>query len=110
MPKQAEVQAGMPDLQSRIKLCRIARGQRELLGFADLTIGGAFVIKDICIVRVLREGEEAGEPFVAFPSKKGTGAGEGKYFDVAHPITAEARQKAMEVILSAYYEAERSAT
>ena len=80
-----------------------AQGNSELLGFADLIIGGAFVIKDIRIVKSLAE--EGKQPFVSFPSKKGTGTGEGKYFDIAHPITADAYRTACEMILRTYKEA-----
>lgn len=82
------------------------QGNSELLGFADLIIGGAFVIKDIRIVKSLAESGK--QPFVSFPSKKGrgTGMGEAKYFDIAHPITADAYRAACELILRAYQEAE----
>ena len=98
------VETAMPQLETRIRLFNQTQGKRELLGFADLTIGGAFVIKDITIVRSLSE-ESSGEAFVSYPSKKGSGNWEGKYFDVAHPVTAEAHKAASDAILRAFNEA-----
>ena len=90
----------LPKLEAKVRLYRDAQGRAELLGFADLVIAEAFVIKGIRIVAVKGEEGTPGEPFISFPSRKGTG--QDKYFDVAHPITAEAHQRAKEVVLEAY--------
>ncbi|MBI3550587.1 MAG: septation protein SpoVG family protein [Elusimicrobia bacterium] len=96
--------AALPSLKSKVRLFNEVRGNREILGFADLTIGGSFVIKGICIVRSLKDGAP-GDPFVSFPSRKAKGDGEARYFDVAHPITTEAHAEASEEILRAYHTA-----
>lgn len=101
MPTQAQE---LP-LQAHVRLYHDGSERRtELLAFAELVIGGAFVIKDI---RVLRTRGEGGEPFIGFPSRKGTGASADKFFEVAHPVTAEARQAAKEAVLRAWREAGR---
>jgi DNA-binding cell septation regulator SpoVG len=94
-------------LEAKIRLYHETQGKAELLGFADLVIGEAFVIKGIRIVAVKNAEGERGEPFVSFPSRKG--AGQDKYFDIAHPITPEAHQRSKEVILAAYREASAQA-
>jgi DNA-binding cell septation regulator SpoVG len=88
-------------LECKVRLFNSVQGNREVLGFADLVIAGAFVIKDIGIIRT----DARPHPFLSFPSKKGTGQGEGKYFDVAHPITSEAHKKATELVLAEYEKA-----
>ncbi len=89
----------LPSLEARFRAFRKAEGRRELLGFADLVIAGAFVIRGIQVVRVKAEGQEQyGQPFVSFPNRK---QGE-KFVDMAHPITAEAQQLASKTILAAY--------
>lgn len=93
----------LPQMQAKVKLYHHTSGNRELLGFAELVIANSFVIKSISIVKSLH-GEDA-QPFVSFPSKKGTGDRAEEYFDIAHPITAEAYQRASEQILKAYEKA-----
>ncbi|MBI5244795.1 MAG: septation protein SpoVG family protein [Elusimicrobia bacterium] len=96
----------VPGLATRIRLYRgpAGKGGAQLLGFAELVIAGAFVIKDIRILKVLSK-EKDGSVFVSFPSRLQPG-GEKRYYDVAHPITAEAYQEAKDAILSAYEEEE----
>lgn len=98
-------------LSATVKRYSQVSGRRELLGFADLVIGGAFVIKGLQIVRVKEEGSETyGEAFVSFPSKKGTGENADKFYETSHPISAEARKEATAVVLKAYEEASEKAT
>jgi len=73
-----------------------------LLGFADLVIDGAFIIKGI-VIRAAKD--DPSHQMVMFPSKKGSGQHADKYYDIAHPITSEAHQKAKELILEKYEEA-----
>ncbi|HAH08033.1 MAG TPA: hypothetical protein DCM05_16155 [Elusimicrobia bacterium] len=91
----------VPELSARVNLCRNPQtaGKAQLLGFAQLAIGGSFVIHGVRILKVDKDGEPA--VFVSFPSRKGSGE-EKKYYDVAHPITAEARRLASEAILEAF--------
>jgi len=106
--KTQGVPAQLPSLEARVRPFQKVQGRRETLAFADLIIGGAFVIKDVCILRTKPEGqEEFGQPFVSFPNRKGNEKAEGKYFDIAHPITTEAYKSATETIMRAYAQAEK---
>ncbi len=104
----------MPDLEPRVKVCRqpLAYGSAQLLGFAELVIGGAFVIRDIRILKVAKEGEES--TFVAFPSRRWNNRGgedgeEKKYYDVAFPITSQSYREATGLIMKAFEEASAKA-
>lgn len=97
-----ENSGSVPGLAARVKVFRDDSGKATLLGFADLTIAEAFVIKGIRILASKEEDGGEGRPFVSFPRRKGA---QEKYFDVAHPVTAEARQRALDVILASYGEA-----
>lgn len=90
-----------PLLDAKVRIYRSEQNP-TLLGFADLVIDGAFVIRGIAIRRTKAN---PGEQFVSFPSRKGSGENADKYFDVAHPITAEAHQRATEIILERFREA-----
>ena len=94
----------LPKLDARVRPFEDASGRpTKLLAFAELTIADAFVIKGI---RVLKR-EEAGddEPFVVFPAEKGKGAAQDRWFDVAHPVTAQARAAASALVLERYRQA-----
>ena len=94
----------MPGLETKVRMLRqpMAFGSAQLLGFAELVIGKAFVIRDIRILKVAKEGTES--VFVSFPSRKWSGE-EKKYYDVAFPITAESYRLATGTILKAFEEA-----
>lgn len=77
----------------------------KLLAFAELTIADAFVIKSIRILKRTEPGYD--EPFVVFPAEKGKGTPSDRWFDVAHPTTAEAREASINLILSVYRETRR---
>lgn len=72
----------------------------KLLAFAELTIGGAFVIKNI---RIFNGGNGR---FVVFPAEKGRGDASKQWYDIAHPCTPEAREAATGAILAAYADTE----
>lgn len=96
------------DLEPRVRVLRepLARGGAHLLGFAELVIGKAFVIRDIRILKVAKEGAES--VFVAFPSRKRAGSSEGQdraYYDVAFPITSDSYKQATGLILKAFAQA-----
>ena len=94
---------GIPKLEARVRLYNDASGRAtKLLAFAELIIADAFVIKGI---RVLRREEPGEEPFVAFPAEKGTGTTADRWYDMAHPITAEARIAASDILLLRYSQA-----
>ena len=100
----------VPGLGTKVRVLRepMAFGSAQLLGFAELVIGGSFVIRDIRILKVSKEGNES--VFVAFPSRRWNGSGNGggeekKYYDVAFPITADAYHEATGAILKAFEDA-----
>lgn len=99
-------ESALPSLETTVKVYHDANGSHELLGFADLVIGGAFVIKGIRILMGKPKDGKPGGPFLSFPARKGTGASQDKYFEVAHPITASAREAAKQSVLRAYQEAQ----
>jgi stage V sporulation protein G len=93
----------MPKLEGRVRLFNDVSGRpTKLLAFADLVIGDSFVIKNI---RVLLRQEPGEEPFVVYPAEKGKNASEERWYDVAHPITAEARSAASVLVLERYRQA-----
>ncbi len=97
--------SSLPEMEARVRLYHGSSEEKGLLGFADLVVAGAFVIKGIRIVMAKPKEDRPGGPFISFPSRKGTGGGQDKYFEVAHPITAEARAAAQDLVLKAYEEA-----
>ena len=98
----------VPPLQTTVKLYRDAGGPSELLGFAEIVIAGSFVIKGIRIIMGKPKEDKPGGPFISFPAQKGRGAAADKWFEVAHPVTAEARKAVQECVLSAYAKAAAS--
>ncbi len=62
---------------------------------ASVCFDGQFVVHDIRVV------EGANGLFVSMPSRK---TGQGEYRDIAHPVTAEAREMIQEAVLKAYEE------
>ena len=75
---------------------RPVKGAGRMRAFASVVFDGRFVVHELKVV----EGSE-GRMFVAFPSKR---AASGEYFDIAHPITAEAREQIQQVVLAAYHQ------
>lgn len=100
----------LPKLKTTVRLfsgTEGAGGGPDLLGFADVTIADAFVIKGIRILMGKASGERPAGPFISFPARKGTGKLEGQYVDIAHPITTEAYQAVRDSILAAFEKAQR---
>jgi stage V sporulation protein G len=62
------------------------------------------VFDDMFVVHDLRVVEGVNGVFVAMPRRR---TPEGEYKDLAHPITAEARELVQKAVLAAYHEAER---
>lgn len=95
----------MPTLETKVRLFKDAgKEDTNLLAFADLVIAGAFVITGIKVLMSKAKDDKPGAPFVAFPSRRGTGPSRDRFFEVAHPITAEARQAARDLVMAAYEE------
>jgi stage V sporulation protein G len=80
-----------------VRVRKAAGAEGKLKAFCSVVIDGAFVVHDLRIV------EGAHGLFVAMPRRKTT---EGEYKDMAHPITAEARELLQESVLTAFQEAE----
>ena len=78
------------------------------LVFAEVVIAGSFVIKGVRIVMGKPKDDKPGGPFISFPAQKGKGAAADKYFELAHPVTAEARKAVQECVLRAYAKAAAS--
>lgn len=91
----------LPTIDARVRLFDDQSGRpTRLLGFAEIIIADCFVIKGI---RVLRRNEPGNDdPFVVFPAEKGIGAAQDRWFDIAHPVTAEARAASIAAVLKAY--------
>ena len=91
----------LPKVDARVRTYQDSSDRAtKLMGFADLIIADAFVIKGIRVLKKAEPGNE--EPFVVFPAEKGRGATADRWFDVAHPVTAEARTAAVGLILEKY--------
>ncbi len=98
----------LPKLDARVRPFEDSSGRpTKLLAFAELTIADAFVIKGIRVLKRAEAGED--EPFVVFPAEKGKGAAADRWFDVAHPVSAEARAAASAIVLEAYRRAGEAA-
>lgn len=92
----------LPSLSVRIRP-HTDKGSRPtaLLAFAELLIGEAFVIKGIRVL-ARRDGVDRA-PFVVFPAQKGDGPAADRWYDIAHPVTAEARTAATTAVLDAWH-------
>jgi stage V sporulation protein G len=91
----------LPKLDVRVRPFEDASGRpTKLLAFAELVIADSFVIKGIRVLKRAEEGND--EPFVVFPAEKGKGSAQDRWFDVAHPVTAEARTASIALVLERY--------
>jgi DNA-binding cell septation regulator SpoVG len=91
----------LPKLDARVRPYQDPSDRpTKLMAFAELMIADAFVIKGIRVLKKAEPGND--EPFVVFPAEKGRGATADRWFDLAHPITAEARTAAIGLILEKY--------
>ncbi|MFO7245664.1 MAG: septation regulator SpoVG [Thermaerobacter sp.] len=75
-----------------VRLRRIT-GDERVRAVASITIDDAFAVHDLRVV----QGDKG--LFVAMPSRR---RASGEYYDVAHPVTAEARQLIQQAVLAAY--------
>jgi len=74
----------------------LKKGQQGLKAIANLTLDDAFAVHDLKVVEG-RNGLFVGMPARKLPS--------GKYFDVAHPVTKEMRERIQTEVLEAYRKA-----
>ncbi len=65
----------------------------KMKAVVSITIDDSFVVHDIKVI----DGEKG--LFIAMPSRK---TSEGKYRDIAHPITTQSREELQKMILEAY--------
>ena len=78
----------------RITEVRVSlRDDAKLKAFASITLDDCFVIRGLKII----EGKDG--TFIAMPSRRRK---DGEYQDIAHPITADARDEMERVILEEY--------
>jgi len=68
-------------------------GNDSLKAYASITLDGSFAVKDLKVV------EGAKGLFVSMPSRK---LADGKYRDLAFPLTKEAREDLFDAVLGAY--------
>ena len=73
---------------------RIKEEVSELLGVASITIDECFVIHDILILK-----SPKGDLFISMPHTKDMN---GEYYDIAHPINSNARERITNAIIEAY--------
>ena len=99
----------VPPLETTVKLYRDPDGSSDLLGFAEVVIAGSFVIKGVRIIMGKPKDDKPAGPFLSFPAKKGHGPAAEKWFEIAHPITAEARSAGQDCVLRAYEKAAAAA-
>ncbi|MBI5247730.1 MAG: septation protein SpoVG family protein [Elusimicrobia bacterium] len=91
----------LPKLDARVRPYQDPSDRpTKLMAFAELIIADAFVIKGIRVLKKAEPGTD--EPFVVFPAEKGKGATADRWFDLAHPVTAEARTAAITLIMDKY--------
>lgn len=72
---------------------RPVRSDGKTRAVASITFDGSFVVKELKVV------EGPSGLFVSMPSRK---VGTGGYRDIAHPITAEARDQIQAVVLAEF--------
>lgn len=99
--EQADTQPEAPQLPDDLKLdVRAypidAKGNSNLLAFANVTLNDCFATRDIAIKM------SANGPFVDMPDRKGS---DDKYHDVCFPTTKEFRAKLFDLVLDKYKEA-----
>lgn len=79
-----------------VRIRMIQNGESKLKATCSVVIDDAFVVHDLRVV------QGANGIFVAMPQRK---LGDGQYRDLAHPITAGAREYVQRCVLAAYYKA-----
>lgn len=80
-----------------VRVRKLNRNDGRKLAVASVTLDNEFVVHDINVI----DGDRG--LFISMPSRR---MPNGEYRDIAHPITAEARQKIQDAVLNAYEEAE----
>lgn len=81
-----------------VRVRRVTGPETKLKAYCSIVFDDMFVLHEVRVV------EGAHGPFVAMPRRK---TGDSEYKDLAHPITAEAREMIQRTVLQAYQETER---
>jgi len=81
----------------RVRKVTGTAAESKLRAYCSVVFDGMFVIHEVRVV------EGANGVFAAMPRRK---TSDGEYKDLAHPITAEAREIIQKAVLNAYHEAE----
>jgi stage V sporulation protein G len=81
-----------------VRVRKVTGTETKLKAVCSVVFDGAFVVHGLRVV----EGSHG--LFVAMPRQK---SNEGEFKDVAHPITAEAREQLQQSVLTAFAEAEK---
>lgn len=84
-----------------VRVRKASGTETKLKAYCSVVLDAMFVVHDVRVV----EGVKG--LFVSMPRRK---TNEGEYRDLAHPITAEARDLIQKAVLDAYLEAERKET
>lgn len=82
---------------TNVRVRKLNRNDGRKLAVASVTLDNEFVVHDINVI----DGDKG--LFISMPSRR---MPNGEYRDIAHPITAETRQKIQDAVLNAYEEAE----
>lgn len=80
-----------------IRVRKATGSETKLRAYCSIVFDNMFVVHDLRVV------EGVNGLFVAMPRRK---TGEGEFKDMAHPITAEARELVQKTVLDAYAELE----
>lgn len=85
--------------ETRVTILKNAN-EGKLKAFASITIDNGFVVSGLKVV----EGND-NCLFVAMPSNKGK---DGKYYDIAFPLSKELREEIDDIVIDAYRETQKS--
>lgn len=84
-----------------VRVRKVSTNEGKLKAYCSVVFDGMFVVHDMRVV------EGVNGVFVAMPRRK---TSEGEYKDLAHPITAEARELIQKTVLEAFQELESKET
>lgn len=80
-----------------VRVRKTGNGESKLKAYCSVVFNDAFVLHHVRVV------EGINGVFVAMPRRR---TAEGEYRDLAHPITAEAREQIHKAVLEAFYDTE----
>ncbi len=81
----------------KVKINRVFTNKPSMQAICEIVIDDAVVIHDVRLM------EKDGRQYITMPYRKWKDkAGEERVLDVAHPVTAEARQKMLRAVVNAY--------